>query len=105
MSSECVRIVHPRDCEEKHTRRHCSVIGKVDWHYPGVFPVIPKKLKRKTIVDGSASAAAVGAGDVDMDAASEPGTDSDVDADAHDFTADGVLPAALTALHTVKTAS
>ena len=60
-------------------------------------------MKRQTIVD--TSEAAVGAGDVDMDAASEPGTDSGVDADAHDFTADGVLPEALTSLHTVKTAS
>ena len=59
-------------------------------------------MKRKTIVDGSASAAAVGAGDVDMDAS---GSDSDVDADAHDFTADGVLPEALTSLHAVRTAS
>ena len=38
-------------------------------------------------------------------AASQSGSDSDVDADAHDFTADGVLPEALTAMHTVKTAS
>ena len=72
------------------------------------FPAIPTKLKRQTIVDGSASAAAVGAGDADMDAASaasQSGSDSDVDADAHDFTADGVLPEALTSLHMVKTAS
>ena len=57
---------------------------------------------------GNASAAAVGAGDADMDAASaasQPGSDSDVDAGAHDFTADGVLPEALTSLHTVKTAT
>ena len=40
-----------------------------------------------------------------MDAASQSGSDSDVDADAHDFTADGVLPEALTSLHTVKTAT
>ena len=40
-----------------------------------------------------------------MDAASQSGSDSDVDADTHDFTADGVLPEALTSLHTVKTAS
>ena len=68
------------------------------------FPVIPKKLKRMTIAEGSASAAAVGAGDAE-DAASQSNSDSDVDADAHDFTADGVLPEALTSLHTVKTAS
>ena len=63
---------------------------------------------RKTIAEGNASAAAVGVGDADMDAASaasQSGSDSDVDADAHDFTADGVLPEALTSLHTVKTAS
>ena len=108
MSSECVRIALPRGCEENHTRRHCSVIGKVAWHDPGVVPVIPQKLKRQTIVDPNASAAAVGAGDADMDAASaasQSGSDSDVDADAHDVTADGVLPGAVTALHTVKTAS
>ena len=104
MSSECVRIVRPRDCEEKHTRSHCCDIGQVAWHDPGVFPVIPKKLKRMTIAEGSASAAAVGAGDSE-DAASQSNSDSDVDADAHDFTADGVLPEALTSLHTVKTAS
>ena len=70
-------------------------------------PVIPKKLRQKTVVEGNASAAAVGAGDADMDAASaasQSGSDSDVDADAHDFTADGVLPEALTSLHTVKSA-
>ena len=66
------------------------------------FPVIPNKLKRENTVGGSASAAAVGTGDVDMDAASQSGSDSDVDADAHDFTADGVLPEALTSLHTVE---
>ena len=64
-------------------------------------------MKRKTVVDTSASTAAVGAGagDVDMDAVSESGSDSDVDASAHDFTADGQLPEALTSLHTVKTAA
>ena len=75
-----------------------------------VFPVIPKKLKRTTAsVDGGAPAAAVGAGAgddaADMDVEDASGSDSDVDADAHDFTADGVLPEALTSLHTVKTAS
>ena len=108
MSSECVRIALPRDCEEHHTRRHCPAIGKVAWHDPGVFHVSPKKLKRQTIVDPNASAAAVGAGDADMDAASaasQSGSDSDVDADAHDFTAEGVLPEAVTALHTAGTAS
>ena len=61
-----------------------------------------------TIVDGGAPAAAVGAqvgaGDdaADMDVEDASGSDSDVDADAHDFTADGVLPEALTSLHTVK---
>ena len=101
--NKCVRIVQPRDCEENHTRRHCSVTGKVAWCDPGVFPVIPKTLKRKTIVDGSACAAAVGAGDADMDsAAPQSGSDSDVDADAHDFTADGALPETLTSLHTVN---
>ena len=104
MCSRCTPLVLRR----KHTRRHCSVIGQVAWPDPGVFPVIPKNLKRLTTVEGNASAAAVGAGDADMDAASaasQSGTDSDVDADAHDFTADGVLPEALTSLHTVKTAS
>ena len=104
MCSHCT----PSGLRRKHTRRHCSVIGKVAWPDPGVSPVIPKKLKRNTIAEGNASAAAVGVGDADMDAASaasQSGSDSDVDADAHDFTADGVLPEALTALHTVKTAS
>ena len=108
MSSGCVLIVHPRGCEETDTRCHCSIIGKVAWHDIDIFPVIPKKLKRKTIVDTHASTAAVGAGagDVDMvDAVSESGSDSDVDASAHDFTADGQLPEALTSLHTVKTAA
>ena len=48
------------------------------------------------------------AGDVGVEAASavsQSGSDSDVDADAHGFTADGVLPEALTSLHMVKTAS
>ena len=49
-----------------------------------------------------ASAPAGGDGDVDMDPASNSGSDSDVDGEAHDFTADGVLPEALTSLHTVK---
>ena len=89
MSNDCVLIVHPRDCEETDTRCHCSTIGAVAWHDIDIFPVIPKKLKHRTIVDTSASTAAVGAGDVDMDVVSESGSDSDVDASAHDFTADG----------------
>ena len=102
MSSECVRIVRPRDCEENTLDDIAQSLEKLPGMTLVLFPVAPKNLKRKTIVDGSASAAAVGAGDVDMDAS---GSDSDVDADAHDFTADGVLPEALTSLHTVRTAS
>ena len=105
MSSECVLTVHPRDCEETDTRCHFSTIGKVAGYDIVIFHVVPKKLKRNTIVDTSASTAAVGAGEVDMDAVSESGSDSDVDASAHDFTADGQLPEALTSLHTVKTAA
>ena len=61
------------------------------------------------IAAGNAYAAAVGVGDADMvdaaSAASPSGSDKDLDADAHDFTADRVLPEALTSLHTVNTAS
>ena len=63
-------------------------------------------MKRSTVVNGGASAAAVGAdAEAPEGAGSQSGSDSDVDADAHDFTADGVLPEALTSLHTVKSAS
>ena len=64
-------------------------------------------MKRQSISGGSqmASAPAGGDGDVDMDPASNSGSDSDVDGEAHDFTPDGVLPEALSSLHTVKTAS
>ena len=68
------------------------------------FPVIPKKLKR--VSNGAAAAlGAFACGDASADAGEESGADSDFCPDGHDFNADGVLPAALTSMHTVKTAS
>ena len=64
--------------------------------------MIPKLLKRTTIEapGGGAQAAAVGA-DADESAS---GSDSDAH-EYHEFTADGILPEALTALHMVKSDS
>ena len=68
------------------------------------FPVIPKKLKRVT---GAAAAVGASAADGASSAAfdSQSGSDSDVDPEGHDFNSDGMLPEALTSLHTVKTSS
>ena len=68
------------------------------------FPVIPKKLKRVT---GAAAAVGASAADGASSAAfdSQSGSDSDVDPEGHDFNTDGMLPEALTSMHTVKTSS
>lgn len=74
---------------------------------PGIsivfYPVIPKRLKRKTVE--SAEAAVGATADRDDDDQSAGSADSDVDEEEHDFTAEGALPEALTSLHTVKTAA
>jgi hypothetical protein len=86
-----------------------SAIASSLSHLEGVsilfYPVIPKKLKRATVDTISwagGDLAAVGAAVQDSAAS---GSDSDVDEEEHDFTADGVLPEALTSLHTVKSAA
>jgi hypothetical protein len=90
-------------------RNTLDAIAKSLDHWEGMsivfYPVIPKRLKRKTVESGMDAnvAAAVDADANGDDANDDPsGSDSDVDEDEHDFTADGVLPETLTSLHTVK---
>ena len=45
----------------------------------------------------------MGGGNDEESVSGGSGSDSDVDASAHDFTAEGVLPEALTSVHMVKT--
>ena len=66
-----------------------TVLGGVSLVF---YPVIPKKIQRTTVQGVPHDDAAVGASE----------SDSDVDDNTHDFTADGVLPEALTQMHLVK---
>ena len=56
-------------------------------------------MNRQTVMEGGANEAAADADDVHV---SNSDSDSDVDASTHDFTADGVLPEAITSLHVVR---
>ena len=57
-------------------------------------------MKRKTV---GSTAVGVGGGNDEESVSGGSGSDSDVDASAHDFTAEGLLPEALTSVHMVKT--
>ena len=57
-------------------------------------------MKRKLV---GSTAVGVGGGNDEESVSGGSGSDSDVDASAHDFTAEGLLPEALTSVHMVKT--
>ena len=67
------------------------------------LPVIPNKLKHEASAAAGASAAVGASSAAPAAPDSHSGSDSDLDSEGHDFNADGVLPEALTSMHTVKT--
>jgi hypothetical protein len=66
------------------------------------YPVAPTKTNRVTLESGIAGAGGDGDASTAESTPADGGSDSDVDAEVHDFNGDGVLPEALTSLHSVK---
>ena len=67
--------------------------------------MIPNKLKHEASAAAGASAAVGASSAAPAAPDSHSGSDSDLDSEGHDFNVDGVLPEALTSMHTVKTSS
>ena len=95
-----VFIVRAWNSKKEHLASYSCSIAQLERGSDHIFPVIPKKLKRKLV---GSTAVGVGGGNDEESVSGGSGSDSDVDASAHDFTAEGLLPEALTSVHMVKT--